>query len=201
MTRRGHAPICRQFPCIGGSMGKTFLCGAALSTAMLAAFPGRAVATTYEVGPGKTYANVGDVPLGVADRRRHGAHLPPRDALQGEVRPGRGRNPERAGHGARRPRPERGAPDPRRQRRHHARPAQLSEPRARRDQDRRPPWCPSPTARRSCRSGSSSRTSRSAARTTPTPSPDRAAPPRPTPLPPRPSTSSSARTSPSATAT
>ena len=30
---------------------------------MLAAIPGRAVATTYEVGPGKTYANVGDVPL------------------------------------------------------------------------------------------------------------------------------------------
>ena len=44
-------------------MRKTFLCGAALTAAMLAAFPGRAVATTYEVGPGKTYANVGDVPL------------------------------------------------------------------------------------------------------------------------------------------
>ena len=43
-------------------MGKTFLCGAALVAAMLAAFPGRAVATTYEVGPGKPYANVGDVP-------------------------------------------------------------------------------------------------------------------------------------------
>lgn len=43
-------------------MGKTSLCGTAL-TAVLAAFPGRAVATTYEVGPGKTYANASVVPF------------------------------------------------------------------------------------------------------------------------------------------
>src|SRR5262245_31704997 len=43
-------------------MHSTFLCGTPL-TAVVAAVPGQAGATTYEVGPGKTYANVGDVPL------------------------------------------------------------------------------------------------------------------------------------------
>ena len=42
-----------QFPCRGGCMGKTFLRGAALTAAMLAAVPSRAVATTYEVGPAR----------------------------------------------------------------------------------------------------------------------------------------------------
>ena len=50
-------------------MGKTFLCGAALTAAMLAAFPGRAVATTYEVGPGK--------PLRERGRRAAGNRWPP----------------------------------------------------------------------------------------------------------------------------
>ncbi|HEU0105006.1 MAG TPA: polysaccharide-degrading enzyme, partial [Vicinamibacteria bacterium] len=44
-------------------MGKRLQWAGALTAAMLAALPGRAAATTFEVGPGKTYANVGDVPL------------------------------------------------------------------------------------------------------------------------------------------
>jgi hypothetical protein len=44
-------------------MARTLLCAGALTAAILTAFPSRAAATTYEVGPGKTYANVGDVPL------------------------------------------------------------------------------------------------------------------------------------------
>jgi hypothetical protein len=43
-------------------MVKTLFCSGAL-VALLVALPGRAEATTYEVGPGKTYANIGDVPL------------------------------------------------------------------------------------------------------------------------------------------
>jgi hypothetical protein len=44
-------------------MGKRLQWAGALTATMLAALPGRAAATTFEVGPGKTYANVGDVPL------------------------------------------------------------------------------------------------------------------------------------------
>ena len=44
-------------------MSRNLLSAGALTMTMLAAMPGRAAATTYEVGPGKTYANVGDVPL------------------------------------------------------------------------------------------------------------------------------------------
>jgi hypothetical protein len=44
-------------------MGKRLQWAGALTAAMLATLPGRAAATTFEVGPGKTYANVGDVPL------------------------------------------------------------------------------------------------------------------------------------------
>ena len=43
-------------------MVKTLFCSGAL-VALLVALPGRAEATTYEVGPGKTYANIGNVPL------------------------------------------------------------------------------------------------------------------------------------------
>ena len=39
-------------------MVKTLFCSGAL-VALLVALPGRAEATTYEVGPGKTYANIG----------------------------------------------------------------------------------------------------------------------------------------------
>ena len=43
-------------------MLKTLFCSGAL-VALLVVLPGQAEATTYEVGPGKTYANIGDVPL------------------------------------------------------------------------------------------------------------------------------------------
>jgi len=43
-------------------MVKTLFCSGAL-VALLVVLPGRAEAATYEVGPGKTYANIGDVPL------------------------------------------------------------------------------------------------------------------------------------------
>jgi hypothetical protein len=44
-------------------MGKTLWCAGAVTAALLTAIPSRAAATTYEVGPGKTYANINDVPL------------------------------------------------------------------------------------------------------------------------------------------
>src|ERR1700752_1779505 len=44
-------------------MGKRLRWAGALTAAMLATLPAPAAATTYEVGPGKTYTNVGDVPL------------------------------------------------------------------------------------------------------------------------------------------
>src|SRR6185436_18606635 len=43
-------------------MVKTLFCSGAL-VALLIALPGRAEATTYEVGPSKTYASIGNVPL------------------------------------------------------------------------------------------------------------------------------------------
>src|SRR5262245_12238252 len=44
-------------------MGKTLWCAGMLTAAVLLSRPELAAATTYEVGPGKTYANVNDVPL------------------------------------------------------------------------------------------------------------------------------------------
>lgn len=44
-------------------MGKTLWCAGVLTAAVLLMQPELAAATTFEVGPGKTYANVGDVPL------------------------------------------------------------------------------------------------------------------------------------------
>ena len=44
-------------------MTRTILRIGALAAAALAGLSGLAAATTYDVGPGKTYANVGDVPL------------------------------------------------------------------------------------------------------------------------------------------
>ena len=66
-------------------MVKTLFCSGAL-VALLVALPGRAEATTYEVGPGKTYANIGNVPLEALTAGRHGADLLPRHAVQGKVR-------------------------------------------------------------------------------------------------------------------
>ena len=67
-------------------MAKTLLCAGALTAAILTALPGQAAATTYEVGPGKTYANVGD-------------------AVQREVRHRGRRHAERTRDNSRRPRP------------------------------------------------------------------------------------------------
>ena len=44
-------------------MTKPILCASALSIALVVALPRTTEAFTYEVGPGKPYANVGDVPL------------------------------------------------------------------------------------------------------------------------------------------
>jgi len=44
-------------------MTKPILCASALTIALVAGSPRTAAALTYEVGPGKPYANVGDVPL------------------------------------------------------------------------------------------------------------------------------------------